>query len=77
MFEKLKQRTKEGRGYLRVDTGKCACCGICRKKCPSKAITVIASTKEWRVDDEKCIRCGHCTRRCPNRALTIVKEMRD
>jgi formate hydrogenlyase subunit 6/NADH:ubiquinone oxidoreductase subunit I len=57
-------------GSLRCDDS-CVFCGICAKKCPQEAITVVREEKKWEVDNDKCTRCGLCIEGCPKKSLTI------
>ncbi len=67
-----------------VDESKCTKCGICARKCPTKAITLEPYPV---IDEKKCIRCFCCIEVCPQHALhlkdntlrkvaKIVREMR-
>ncbi|MDR0518813.1 MAG: 4Fe-4S binding protein [Clostridiales Family XIII bacterium] len=57
-------------GSLKCDDT-CVFCGICAKKCPQAAITVVREDKKWEVDDDKCTRCGLCIEGCPKKSLKI------
>jgi formate hydrogenlyase subunit 6/NADH:ubiquinone oxidoreductase subunit I len=57
-------------GSLKCDDS-CVFCGICAKKCPQEAITVVREDKKWEVDDDKCTRCGLCIESCPKKSLVI------
>jgi ferredoxin len=62
--------TAASEGSLKCDDT-CVFCGICAKKCPQEAITVIRDEKKWEVDDDKCTRCGLCVEGCPKKSLKI------
>ncbi|MEK6820684.1 MAG: DUF362 domain-containing protein [Nanoarchaeota archaeon] len=47
---------------IKFDKSKCKKCGICRKKCPAKAITLSPYPE---VNNRKCIRCLCCIEVCP------------
>jgi len=51
-----------------VDKSKCIKCGLCRRKCPAKAITM---TPYPVIDKKKCIRCFCCMEICPENALQL------
>ena len=43
----------------RIDQEKCIGCGLCKKKCPEKAIEGEPKTPHS-IDHEKCVKCGIC-----------------
>jgi ferredoxin len=47
---------------------KCTGCGVCRKKCPSKAIMGGSRTPHYIIPD-KCIACGTCLEVCKDSAV--------
>jgi NADH-quinone oxidoreductase subunit F len=49
---------------------KCRGCGLCKKYCPSEAITGTLKEIHY-IDPQKCIRCGLCTTVCRLDAITI------
>jgi formate hydrogenlyase subunit 6/NADH:ubiquinone oxidoreductase subunit I len=70
-FEKPEDHmAASGAGSLKCDDT-CVFCGICTKKCPQSAITVVREDKKWEVDDDKCTRCGLCIEGCPKKSLKI------
>jgi len=49
-----------------IDQEKCKSCGICKKSCPTQAITGSKKKKEpFIVHQEQCIKCGTCWTVCP------------
>ena len=47
-----------------VDRTLCAACGVCRKVCPKKAITIYKGLYA-RVEEAICIGCKKCAKECP------------
>lgn len=50
----------------------CKGCGICVKKCPVDAITMVDNKAV--VDEEKCIGCGVCARFCNFKAIELTRR---
>jgi len=55
----------------RINADKCTACGMCKKVCPSDAITGEKKVPH-RIDPEKCIRCGACVSECKFDAIEVV-----
>jgi formate hydrogenlyase subunit 6/NADH:ubiquinone oxidoreductase subunit I len=52
----------------------CVFCGVCGKKCPTRAIVVTRKDKSWEIDRLKCIVCGECVEICPKDSLVMEAE---
>jgi formate hydrogenlyase subunit 6/NADH:ubiquinone oxidoreductase subunit I len=61
------------RGHIERNDA-CVLCGLCAKKCPTKAITVDRQGKRWSIDRFNCIQCGSCVESCNKKALTMRNE---
>ena len=59
------------RGALEIDISLCIFCGICKKRCPSKALDVIKEDKIWEIERLRCISCGYCVECCPKKCLKM------
>lgn len=69
--------------YANNDINKCTTCGICVKKCPVNAISIVKESQPKtciecktfaKVDMDRCIGCGVCTRFCPTKSLKIERR---
>jgi len=61
------------------DNDSCKACGICVKKCPVNAISLVkvgveAGKTYALVDPDRCIGCGVCTRFCPPKSLSMKRR---
>ena len=54
-----------------VDAEACKACGICKKACPTEAVTGEKKTPH-EINPEKCIKCGNCFVQCPFDAINVV-----
>ncbi|MCL5045932.1 MAG: 4Fe-4S binding protein [Actinobacteria bacterium] len=52
----------------RIDPAKCKACLLCKKVCPTEAITGERKVVHH-IDPEKCIRCGACFEKCKFEAI--------
>jgi formate hydrogenlyase subunit 6/NADH:ubiquinone oxidoreductase subunit I len=59
------------RGSIKNNIDACIFCGICGKKCPTKAIAVKRDEKLWAIDRFSCIACGACVAACPKKCLDM------
>lgn len=65
------------RGQLEMNPENCTYCGVCAKRCPTNAITVIRKpTKTWSFQPHQCIICGYCVEICPKDSITMNKDHR-
>jgi formate hydrogenlyase subunit 6/NADH:ubiquinone oxidoreductase subunit I len=69
-FGKLIERPN-ARGKIAIDIKQCIFCGICQKKCPTKAIRIVREEKNWSIDRLRCITCGHCVESCPKKSIIM------
>ena len=53
----------------KIDSKKCASCGICTGGCPVMAI--VAAGGKYQIDPAKCISCGACVAMCPIAAIAV------
>jgi len=51
-----------------IDTDACKRCGICKKGCPTGAISGDKETP-FVIDQDKCVKCGVCMEKCPFKAI--------
>jgi formate hydrogenlyase subunit 6/NADH:ubiquinone oxidoreductase subunit I len=60
------------RGQLVFLRDTCTFCGVCGKKCPTRAIAVSRKpTQKWTIDRLLCITCGYCVDVCPKDSLSL------
>lgn len=59
------------RGAIDIDKDACILCGICSRKCPTKAITVDRKAGFWEIQRMQCIQCGECVAECPKDCLIM------
>jgi ech hydrogenase subunit F len=59
------------RGQVVIDTSTCIFCGLCQRKCPTAAITVVRAEKRWSIKRMQCISCGACVDACPKDSLKL------
>ena len=64
-----KERT---RGRIEIEIDDCIFCGICSRKCPTDAITVVRDEKKWSIERMGCIQCSCCVEVCPKDCLVNV-----
>ena len=51
-----------------IDTDVCKRCSICKKNCPTGAISGDKNTP-FAIDQDKCIKCGVCMEKCPFKSI--------
>ena len=57
------------RGRIAIDIDTCIFCGICARKCPADAITVMRDAKSWTISRMGCVQCNSCVEVCPKGCL--------
>jgi formate hydrogenlyase subunit 6/NADH:ubiquinone oxidoreductase subunit I len=62
------------RGHIDIVIEDCILCGICARKCPTKAITVAKEAKSWTIHRMQCIQCSCCVELCPKKCLVNKSE---
>jgi NADP-reducing hydrogenase subunit HndC len=60
------------KGLIRysISADTCTACGLCKKACPSEAISGEKKTPH-RINQAKCIKCGACMEACKFDAITV------
>ena len=53
---------------FKIDTDACKRCGICKKNCPTDAISGDRGTP-FAIDKDKCVKCGVCIEKCPFKSI--------
>ncbi len=51
-----------------IDADACRRCGICKKACPTGAISGDKNTP-FVIDQDKCVKCGVCMEKCPFKSI--------
>ncbi len=69
-FEK-REPFKGTRGSISIEEDKCIHCGICAKRCPADAITVVREKKTWSINHLSCVICSNCVLVCPKKCLNL------
>jgi ech hydrogenase subunit F len=69
--QKLKKphHAPKARGRIGIDIETCIFCMLCQKRCPTDAIVVTRSAKEWNIDRLRCCACNACVEVCPVKCL--------
>jgi formate hydrogenlyase subunit 6/NADH:ubiquinone oxidoreductase subunit I len=62
------------RGHIEIVIEDCILCGICARKCPTKAITVAKDAQSWTIHRMQCIQCSCCVEVCPKKCLENNNE---
>lgn len=59
------------RGSIENRIENCIFCGVCVRKCPTKALEVSKDKKAWSIERFRCIACGACVDACPKKCLDM------
>jgi formate hydrogenlyase subunit 6/NADH:ubiquinone oxidoreductase subunit I len=62
------------RGHIEIVIEDCILCGICARKCPTKAIAVAKDAQSWTIHRMQCIQCSCCVEVCPKKCLENKNE---
>jgi formate hydrogenlyase subunit 6/NADH:ubiquinone oxidoreductase subunit I len=62
------------RGHVEMDLSTCVFCGLCARKCPSKAIVVSREQKTFALEHLRCIACEVCVEACNKDSLKMAVE---
>ena len=57
--------------HYAITADNCTACGLCKKACPTEAISGAKKTPH-EIDDDKCIKCGACIESCKFDAITVA-----
>ena len=66
--------SSQNKGPVTMKTCQVGCigCGICKKNCPSDAITL--ENNHAYIHPDKCTHCGTCKEKCPKKSIQIMGE---
>lgn len=59
------------RGHIEMELAPCTSCGLCQRRCPTDAIKVSKTPKNWSLDPHLCIVCGFCVEVCPPKCIKM------
>lgn len=69
-----KTERPRARGHIVNHVGQCIFCGMCMRKCPTRAITVLRPEREWTIRRFECVICGCCVEVCPKKCLEMSNK---
>ena len=78
--EKKRFQSEAFRGKLEAKVGADGCvgCGVCKKVCPSNAISYLKDENgkviSYTFDLNKCIFCGNCMYYCPHHFISMSQD---
>jgi len=62
------------RGRIAIEIEKCIFCGLCQRRCPPQAITVVKDERTWAIRRLYCMTCNVCVEHCPVHCLSMARE---
>ena len=62
------------RGHVEADLGTCVFCGLCARRCPSKAITVSKEKRSFALEHLRCVACEVCVEVCNKDSLRMAVD---
>lgn len=62
------------RGSIAIIIEDCIYCGLCMRKCPTKALETSRPETYWQINRLRCIQCGACVEVCPKKCLLMKTD---
>ncbi len=69
-----KKSYERTRGRIDISIDDCIFCGMCERRCPTKAIHADKPKTSWSIERLKCIQCGYCVEVCPKKCLEMENQ---